>query len=271
MFYVFNLRKFLKIACVYVVLGLVLNTGFNYFLSSNTKSVMADKKVYIAIVIDDFGYSGEGTEDMINLPIAFTGAVMPFSENSKDNAEKLISAGKETIVHMPMESLTGKKSWVGDRGIFLDMKDEYIRKNVNDAFDIVVGAKGLNNHMGSAIMEDKRTLSAVLDTVEEKGLYFLDSVTTPNSKAEEICKDKNITIFKRDVFLDSTDDENKVKENLLKAEKVANEKGYAIAIGHVGPDGGNVTVNAIKNLYSEMEERGVEFVTLSQLEKVIKN
>ncbi len=269
MFLVFNLKKVMKKAAIYGLLGLIIYMGFDYIKNIKTVKTMSDKKYYIAIVIDDFGYSGEGTDDMINLPIKFTGAVMPFSKSSKEDAEKLINAGKETIIHMPMESLTGPKSWVGDKGIFLNMSDEDIKTVVNDAFDIVSGASGMNNHMGSAIMEDKRALSTVLDCVKDKGILFLDSVTTANSKADEICSEKGIQLLKRDVFLDSTDDINKIKENLLKAEKVANEKGYAIAIGHVGPDGGNVTVNAIKQIYSEMEGRNIEFVTLTELLKII--
>lgn len=270
MFLVFNLKKVMKKAVIYSLSALFIYMGFEYIKSIKTIKTMADKKYYIAIVIDDFGYSGEGTDDMINLPIKLTGAVMPFSKSSKEDAEKLINAGKETIIHMPMESLTGQKSWVGDKGVFLNMSDEEIKTVVNDAFDIVSGASGMNNHMGSAIMEDKRALSVVLECVKDKGILFLDSVTTANSKAYEICSEKGIPLLKRDVFLDSTDDVNKIKENLLKAEKVANEKGYAIAIGHVGPDGGNVTVNGIKQLYAEMESRGVEFVTLTELLEIIK-
>ena len=269
MFFVFSLKSFLKKSVIYIVSGILIYTAFNFLTKKDTETAMADKKYYIAIIIDDFGYSGEGTDEVINLPIKFTGAVMPFSSSSSEDSEKLVKAGKDTIVHMPMESLTGKKSWVGDKGVFTNMSDEDIKSTVNEAFGIVNGAVGLNNHMGSAIMEDKRALSAVLDVVSEKGLLFVDSMTTPNSKAEELCNEKNIKLIKRDVFLDSTDDINKVKENLLKAEKVAQNKGYAVAIGHVGPDGGMVTVNGIKELYSDMEKRGVEFVTVSELGEII--
>ena len=56
-----------------------------------------------------------------------------------------------------------------------------------------------------------------------------------------------------------------VKANLRKAAEVALEKGEALAIGHVGPEGGMVTVQAIRELIPELEEAGITFVTVSQL------
>src|SRR5699024_10124168 len=118
MFFVFSLKSFLKKSVIYIVSGILIYTAFNFLTKKDTETAMADKKYYIAIIINDFGYSGEGTDEMINLPIKFTGAVMPFSSSSSEDSEKLVKAGKDTIVHMPMESLTGKKSWVGDKGVF---------------------------------------------------------------------------------------------------------------------------------------------------------
>lgn len=39
---------------------------------------------------------------MLNLPIDFTGAVMPYMPNSEDEMNKLIEKGKEVILHQPM-------------------------------------------------------------------------------------------------------------------------------------------------------------------------
>ena len=229
------------------------------------------QKCYVAIVIDDFGYDGEGTDDMIALEIPFTAAVMPFSNKSVENVEKLQAAGKEMIVHMPMESLTGKKEWVGDTGVFTSMSDEEITQCVKEAFSIVKGATGLNNHMGSAIMENERCFSAVMNVVAENELVFVDSMTTENSVGDSVCHKKGISILKRDVFLDSTDDVNVVKNQLIKTAKIAQQKGYALGIGHVGTEGGNITVQANKELAPLLEKQGIEFVTVSQLKEIISN
>lgn len=70
----------------------------------------------LAVIIDDFGYNGAGTAEMLALDIPFTAAVLPFSSHTAENAAQAAEAGKEVIIHMPMESLTGKPEWVGGRG-----------------------------------------------------------------------------------------------------------------------------------------------------------
>lgn len=257
---------------IFLIFALVISFKFFSFIG-NRAAIMTSsnnmQKCYVAIVIDDFGYNGEGTEEMLKLDIPFTAAIMPFSEYSEENVKAIENAQKESIIHIPMESLTGKKSWVGDKGIFKSMSDDEIKARIKEAFEIVPNAVGINNHMGSAIMEDERCFSAVMDCIKEKEMFFVDSVTTAKSVAPEICKSKGVTILKRDVFLDSTKDINVVKNNLKKTADIALEKGYALAIGHVGPEGGNITVEAIKELAPQLESQGIEFVTASELKTIL--
>ncbi len=220
----------------------------------------------LAIVIDDFGYGAEGTLDMLSLDIPLSVAIMPFSEKAVEEADLAVEKGKEVIVHMPMESLSGNPSWVSPEGIFRTMTTEKIVEQTEKAFAILPMAVGLNNHMGSAIMEDERTLSAVLSVMQAKGnVFFLDSVTTAKSRGEELAQLYGVPFIKRDVFLDSTKDINTIKANIEKAGKVALEYGSAVAIGHVGVEGGDATVVALKEMIPILQNSGVEFVFLSSL------
>lgn len=249
-------------ACVVTASVRFINRRAIFASSANTP------KGYLAIIIDDFGNHGEGTEEMLALDIPFTAAIMPFSEGTLEDKERVKAAGKEMIVHMPMESLIGKKSWVGDKGIFLNMSDEEIKAVVDEAFTVLDGAVGLNNHMGSAIMEDERALNVVVNDVADRGLIFVDSRTTTKSLAKELCESRDCCLLGRDVFLDSTDDIAVVKKQLMKAAEIAVKNGTAIAIGHVGPEGGKITAQAIKDLAPEIEKMGVEFVTISKMKEI---
>ena len=269
MIYMYVFIEFRKIKKILVALLFITAVFISSKSIFDRRSILtmggSDTKGYMAIIIDDFGYNGEGTEKMLSLDIPFTAAVMPFSPNTYSDLEKIKSAGKDYIIHMPMESLTGKKEWVGEKGVFTNMTDEEIKKVVREAFNNVKGACGINNHMGSAVMENKRCLSAVLDVVAEENAIFIDSVTTSESFAQELCASKGISLFKRSVFLDSTDDINKICENIKKSGEIAEKSGFSIAIGHVGPEGGSVTAEAIQKMRPYMEERGIKFVGISFL------
>ena len=251
-----------------VMLVLITAQAKLYIANMDVATFSQDEGGYLAIVIDDFGYGGEGTESMLELDIPFSAALMPFSKRSKEDLELIKNAGKEYIVHLPMESLTGKREWVGDKGIFTDMTEKEIKEVTEEALDIVKGATGVNNHMGSAVTTDEKSLSAVFDVLKEKGVFFIDSVTVSDTVSGKVGADKGVTVLKRDVFLDSTDDIEKIKNNILKAGEVALNNKTAIAIGHVGPEGGEVTAKALKEMAPVLEKMGVKLVTVSKLKEI---
>lgn len=229
-----------------------------------------DKQAYLAIIIDDFGYDGMGTEEMIKLDVPFTAAIMPFSEHTAEDCKMIAESGNDAIIHMPMEAKNGKKSWVGKKGIFCDMTDEEITEVVNEAFDSVDIAVGINNHMGSAIMSDKQKLGDVMDVVSEKGVIFVDSLTTEHSKGKELANEKGVDYLERTAaFIDCPGNTDKTVCKIINAAKCAREKGYAVAIGHVGPAGGKTTAEALKRAKTEVEKMGVKFVTISELNNIV--
>lgn len=226
---------------------------------------------YLCLVIDDFGYNGDGTEEMLALDVPLTAAILPFSAHSAADAQRVAAAGKEAIIHMPMESLTGKPEWVGDRGVFVGMSREEIAARVDEALEAVPLAVGLNNHMGSAVMEDEAALEAVVAALADRGLIFVDSRTTPKSRAGDLCRAAGVPLLSRSIFLDSTDDEAVVRRQLERAGQMALSTGSALAIGHVGPEGGVITARAIAALAPRLREQGVELVTLTQLADLLEN
>ena len=251
------MRENIKTGIKYLALFGMCFLGGRSLAAGQTVRVDGEKPCRLAILIDE----------MLALSIPFTAAVMPFSSCTAEDAERVRQAGKEIFIHMPMESLTGKREWVGEKGIFRDMEDAAIRERVEEAFSVLPDAAGMNNHMGSAIMEDARSLSAVMEVLKEKGVPFVDSMTTAKSLGKAVAAEKGVALLERDVFLDSTDSVAVVKDNLRKAGEVALEKGAAIAIGHVGPEGGKITAQAIKEAAPELERAGITFVTVSELAK----
>ncbi|MEA4971688.1 MAG: divergent polysaccharide deacetylase family protein [Candidatus Metalachnospira sp.] len=225
---------------------------------------------YLAIIIDDFGYDGTGTEEMLKLDIPFTAAIMPFSNHTADDCKLIAESGNDAIIHMPMESKNGKKSWVGTKGIFCDMTNEEIAEVVNEAFDAVDIAVGINNHMGSAIMADQQKLGAAMDVVAEKGVIFIDSLTTGCSKGKALAEEKGIDYLERTTaFIDCPGNTDATVCKIINAAKCAKKKGYAVAIGHVGPAGGKTTAEALKKAKAEVEKMGVQFVTISELNRIV--
>ncbi len=215
----------------------------------------------VAIVIDDFGNNMGGTDTMMELKIPITVAVMPFMSTSKKDAEWAHKAGHEVIVHLPMEPLRGKKSWLGPGAITTDLTDDQIRQKVNEAIDNVPYAIGMNNHMGSKATSDARVVRIVLEVCKERGLFFLDSRTNYRSVIKKIGQELGVPVVENELFLDDIASQIHVKKQLRKIVTHLNDDKRCIAIGHVGITGKH-TSTALHDSIPELSKQ-FQFVKLT--------
>ncbi len=257
-----NLTIITEIILAFILFLLILK----HFEVTST-SADSDTVAKLAIIIDDFGNNSKGTAEMLALPIVFTGAVMPNMPYSTEEENKLLENGKAVILHQPMQAHTGQLSWLGENPILSSQSPEKAAEILEQNIEQLNYPKGFNNHMGSAITEDEAKMNALMEVAAKNNMFFVDSVTTPKSVAQKSAEKYNVPYIKRDVFLDSTQDKEKIKSNLRQAAKIALENGSAVAIGHVGAEGGVVTAAAINELKDEIEGMGIEFVTVENLLK----
>ncbi len=61
---------------------------------------------------------------------------------------------------------------------------------------------GVNGHMGSRFTSDPRAMRTLLAGLRERGLFFLDSKTSPESVAADVAAGLQVPFAERDVFLD---------------------------------------------------------------------
>ena len=225
----------------------------------------SQKEGKLAIVIDDFGQSRDGVNEMMSINEHLTFAVMPFMEHSGQDAEIAHEKGYEVIVHLPMEPNYGKPSWLGPSPIMAGMKNEEVKQIVRDSFENIPYAVGANIHMGSKASSEENIVSSILDIIKDKNLYFVDSRTADHPIGKKLADEKGVLCYDRDVFLDGQKPKSYVKSQLMKAEAIALKKGYAVAIGHVGMEGGKVTAQAISEMSLEFENKNVKLVFVSEL------
>ncbi|RUS43964.1 divergent polysaccharide deacetylase family protein [Cohnella sp. AR92] len=217
----------------------------------------------IAVVIDDLGNNMKGTAQMLDLPIKLTVAVMPFLPTTRKDAEAAFQKGHDVIVHLPMEPVRGKPSWLGPNAILTTLSDEEIRKRVEMAIQDVPHAVGMNNHMGSKATADERVMRIVLQVCKEKGLFFLDSRTSYKSVIPKVAAEVGIPLLRNDVFLDDVYSTQHVSKQLRVVREHVDKHERCITIGHVGP-GGLITSGTLRSAIPELE-RTSRFVRLTQL------
>lgn len=214
----------------------------------------------IAVVIDDVGYNLEELETFLHFAAPLTLSVLPNLPHTEESARRIAAAGKEMLLHLPMEAVNGNDP--GPGAILTSQEDEQIRRLLEDSFAQVPQAVGMNNHMGSRATADRRVMNVVMETLQSNGRYFLDSRTTTETVGQETARAHSVPYLERDVFLDNEPRDKAIRKALEDGIDVARRKGSAILIGHVrNPQ----IVEVIGRLVRELERSGVELVFLSDL------
>jgi polysaccharide deacetylase 2 family uncharacterized protein YibQ len=213
----------------------------------------------VAIVIDDLGRSVEVIDQLRALGVPLTYAVLPFESRTAEVAARLAELGEEFLCHLPMEAQHGVDPGPGALGI--GMRPRELRASTRRALDAVPGAAGVNNHMGSALSEDRAAMDAVLGVVHAKGLFFLDSRTSPASVGFASARYLGVPSAERRVFLDGDRDPSAIRREFRRLLEVAAGGTAAIAIGHPYPETLAVLAEEIPRAAAE----GYRFVTVSQV------
>jgi uncharacterized protein len=212
------------------------------------------------VVFDDAGYSLRAAREVFALPRPVTISILPDLPFSTPIAEEAARRGVQVILHLPVQP-ENPAADPGPGRITVEMTDEAIARTVAADFGTVPGAVGANNHMGSRGTADPRVMRAVLGTVKTRGLFFVDSLTTPRSVAAKTARAMGVPTAVRAVFLDNQDNDEYVRAQFRVLIRAARTRGQAIAIGHVG----KVTVRVLREMLPEFDEAGIRFVPVSAL------
>lgn len=215
----------------------------------------------VAIVIDDFGQNMEMANKFLDIPLALTFSVLPHQKYSHEVAALAHSRGREVMLHLPMQPQGYPLKNPGKGALFTSMSSDAMRRSLQSALDVSPHFKGVNNHMGSRFTEDREAMGVFLNEVRQKGLYFLDSSTSPKSVGHSMAQQLHVLTGRRDVFLDHTPTEDFVRSQIDELIRKARIEGSAIAIGHPY----EVTLRVLSQRAKRFEEEGVTVVPSGEL------
>ena len=238
-------------------------TGRNSRASTEEGIVLSREAVpgaRLAIVIDDLGNDPAAAARVAALAGPIAGAVLPALGRSRETALALARAGKEVLLHLPMEPIDSRAD-PGPGVVRVAMSRREIAALVTADLEDVPGADGVNNHMGSKASASRATMDAILGIVKDRGLYFLDSRTTAFTVAAEEAARLGVPCRSRSIFLDDVADEKAIGAQLDAAVEEARTQGAAIAIGHPH----SATLGVLERELSRWSARGVSLSRVGDL------
>ena len=215
----------------------------------------------ISIIIDDIGNDLGPVRELLKIDADITFAILPLCSHSRESAEMLHKANRETLLHLPMEPDSYPKEKPGNGALFTDMNNEELIFQLEKDLASVPYISGVNNHMGSKFMADEDKLVLIFNKLKRKKMFFIDSRTTAKTKASAASEKVNIQMASRRVFLDNDRDYNEIYKKLLDVAQNSSDVSPVIIIGHPYPE----TIRAIKDASRILREKGIMIVPVSKL------
>ncbi len=216
-------------------------------------------KPKIIVIFDDIGIDKRAFDQVMKLPGPVTVSFLPYAKDVDRLAAFAKARGDAIMLHLPMEPVGDADP--GPNALYSDMSEATFRRALEWNLDRFNGYVGVNNHMGSRLTANERLMKIALEAVAERGLFFLDSVTTHNTVARRAGKAVGAEVFSRDVFIDAHADRKSVIKQLAQVEAIARETGYVVAIAHPYAE----TIDVIGPWLTSAPMRGFELAPITAL------
>ena len=208
----------------------------------------------LMIVLDDAGMPSPLSYDFLTCEVPLTFAVMPGLPDTEKFARQASAKNFCVILHQPMEA---PKKTMDDTFIRVGDTPDNIAAKLEKHFQEIGFAVGMNNHMGSSATRHPATMKSVMAYLKQKGFFYIDSLTTPNSVAYETARQMGVPTVKRNVFIDHQPGEEEAAKQLRRALELANRHGQALAIGHVTKA---ATYRALKTFIRDHRDGEIRFM-----------
>ncbi|MBN1850042.1 MAG: divergent polysaccharide deacetylase family protein [Deltaproteobacteria bacterium] len=251
-----NRRSFIYQTMAYIMGGMLGLNGFSKVFACDQPLVQPR----ISLIIDDIGFNRSRARMFLDLDIPLTFSILPRLRHSSRLAEEIHHRGHDVMLHQPMEPHNPSLNpgpgalYVGDGG---ERISRIMEENISDTPFI----KGVNNHMGSRFTASEKDVREVLSVIKDKSLFFIDSLTTPQSKAYQTAKDLHLSTANRNFFLDFYREESAISSQLHKLLNYAMRHGHAIGIGHPYPE----TALSLKAFLPRFIHSNVSLIHISNL------
>lgn len=218
-------------------------------------TLAAQPLAQLIVIIDDLGNNKALSQAAVDLPVPVSLSFLPHTPHAKSLALQAHQLGHDVMLHVPMDNRTGAK--LGPGALTREMTGRQIQHILLASMNAVPHVNGINNHMGSLLTLCPDAMQAVMTVLKRHGLFFVDSLTTPESIAGSTASAVGIPSLQRDVFLDNSTVAADMQLQFERAIKLAQTRGYAVLIAHPYP----ASMQYLKEQLPKLHQHNVVFTS----------
>lgn len=212
----------------------------------------------VAIVFEHAGASLDDLTPIYAMHEPFGLGIFPHRRYSARIVRDAIAHGLTPILHLPLEPLRPADLGPVSGVVWTRMSGAEIARTVEGDLETVPGVVAVSNHAGSRATADRRVMTAVLDVVKARGLWFEENRTTARSVASEVARAAGVRTVLITTYLDDPPTGMDAKVRALLATAV--RRGWAVAAAHITTGAPQVVARHL----GEFRDAGVVFVPITQ-------
>lgn len=216
----------------------------------------------VAIVVTHLGLSASETNAVIEmLPGAVTLAFSPYADGLDDWLAAARAEGHETLVMLPMQPAGFPLNDPGPNTLLSHLPEEENRGRLEWALSRTAGYPGVTNLMGAELAERPDVLRMLMQWLNERGLFYLDSLAVPRPAVADVALEVGIPYVANDRKLDVVPEPEAIDRALEALETLALDRGYAVGVTNAFP----VSLSRIQQWASGLEDRGLVLAPVSAI------
>jgi len=212
----------------------------------------------VAIVFEHAGASLDDLHAIYAMHQPFGLGIFPHQRYSARIVHDAAAHGLTPLLHLPLESINAADVGPVTGIVWVRMAGGDIARTVAGDLDSVPGVVGVSSHAGSRATADRRVMTAVLNVVKTRGLWFQENRTTSQSVALDVARAVGVRSVLVTTYLDDppTNIDGKVRALLATAVR----RGWAVAGAHITTGAPEIVARHL----AEFQDAGVVFVPITQ-------
>ena len=223
-------------------------------------ATIAPPKPRVAIFVSGMGLNPSATRTAIDtMPPAVSFAFLPYGSSLRASVDAARSKGHEVLLQLPMQNTEGAAP--GPHTLRADESPSDMSADLSWLMGRFEGYVGVTNLLGAPVTGNRTAVTAILRTIGQRGLFYLDDGTSRRSLAPSLAAGINVPAVQADVVLDATADPSVVRANLDRLAAIARTKGTAIGMASGFPD----HLPAIARFAAELDAQGLTLVPVSAI------
>ncbi len=229
------------------------------FTVAGIDATLAQHRNTLVLIIDDLGNNLQRDNAVLDLPGKVNVAVLPHTPWGERLARSAPERGKEVMLHAPMTTLDGTEP--GQGALTESQSREQFEHTLAKALASIPNARGVNNHMGSALTQRWEQMNWLMASLRGRQLYFVDSRTSGATVAAEAARYQGLPNLSRRIFLDNEPIAPQIEQQLDTALAIARREGLAVAIGHPHPE----TISVLQRRIPQLQAEGLHLAWVSEV------